>query len=108
MSITPHGFTFWAVSCVAGIVIVGSATSADACYPVVTLSQVDQALAAAPLKGARLADASVLRGNLAEAVKRNDQRSAQTIETQVMALMGYVEGRPASRGGCARTWEKAD
>ena len=84
----------------------GWATPVLACNPHITMSQVDQALATTRLTGSRLADANALRDYMAEAVQRNDQRRAHHIETQVMALMGYVEDRPVSRGGtaCARTW----
>lgn len=81
---------------------------ASACNPHITMSQVDQALGATRLAGSRLADANALRDYMAEAVQRSDQRRAHHIETQLMALMGFVEDRPVSRGGvaCARTWSK--
>jgi hypothetical protein len=84
----------------------GAATPALACNPHITMSQVDQALSSTRLTGSRLADANALRDYMAEAVQRNDQRGAHNIETQVMALMGYVEDRPVSRSAaaCARTW----
>ena len=85
----------------------GGAPPAAACNPSVTMSQVDQALSSTRLKGTRLADANALRDYLAEALQRNDQRRAQHLEAQLMALMGYVEDRPVSRGGCSRTWRKA-
>jgi len=77
-----------------------------ACYPTVTIAQVDQALASSRLQGARLADASALRDYLAEAIQRSDQRSAHHLEKQAMTLMGYVEDPPVARGGCGRTWSK--
>ena len=70
------------------------------------MSTVDGALASTRLKGSQLADANALRDYLAEALQRNDQRRAHNIETQLMALMGYVEDRPVSRGGCARSWTR--
>ena len=70
------------------------------------MSQVDKALGATRLKGTQLADANSLRDYLAEALQRNDQRRAHNIETQLMALMGYVEDRPVSRDGCTRSWTK--
>lgn len=88
----------------AGLVI-AAAAPAFACNPHITMSQVDQALSSSRLTSSRLADANALRDYMAEAVQRNDQRRAHNIETQVMALMGYVEDRPVSRSaGCARTW----
>jgi hypothetical protein len=85
----------------------GSASPVLACNPHITMSQVDQALSSSRLTGSRLADANALRDYMAEAVQRNDQRRAHNIETQVMALMGYVEDRPVSRSAaCARTWVK--
>ncbi len=94
----------------AGAVLLTLATGpvpAWACNPHITMSQVDQALAGTRLKGSRLADANALRDDMAEAVQRKDQRMAHHIETQVMALMGYVEDRPVSRSaGCSRNWVK--
>lgn len=102
----------WAVryAAAAGVIATALALSSapvSACNPHITMSQVDQALATTRLKGSKLADANALRDDLAEAVQRNDQRLAHHIETQVMALMGYVEDRPVSRsGGCSRIWSK--
>ena len=89
-----------------GLVLAAGALPAAACNPTVTMSQADQALAATRLEGSQLADANALRDDLAEALLRNDQRRASHVETQLMALMGYVADRPVSRGGCARTWSK--
>ena len=78
-----------------------------ACNPQITMSQVDNALTSARIKGSQLADANALRDYMAEAVQKNDQRRAHHLETQVMALMGYVEDRPVSRsGGCSRVWTR--
>lgn len=81
-------------------------TPAVACNPQPSMSQVDQALASSRLKGSRLADANALRDDMAEALVRKDVRLAQHLETQVMQLMGYVEGKPQWRGGCSRNWIK--
>ena len=83
---------------VVGAVLAGGAAPAMACNPTITMGQVDQALASTRLNGSKLADANALRDDMAEAVQRNDQRRAHNIESQVMALMGYVEDRPVSRG----------
>ena len=89
-----------------GAMLTAGAAPAAACNPTITMSQVDQALGSARLVGSKLADANALRDDLAEALLRNDQRRATHVETQLMALMGYVADRPVSRGGCARTWSK--
>ncbi len=94
------------VAALLGNAMLAASGPAAACNPTVTMSQVDQALATMRLKGSQLADANSLRDYLAEAVQRNDQRRASHIETQLMALMGYVEDRPVSRGGCSRNWVK--
>ncbi len=89
------------------LAVVLTTVPAFACNPQITMSQVDNALSSAGIKGSQLADANALRDYMAEAVQRNDQRRAHQLETQVMALMGYVEDRPVSRsGGCARVWTR--
>lgn len=87
-------------------IAISTAVPAIACNPQPNMSQVDQALASSRLKGSRLADANALRDDLAEALMRKDVRLAQHIETQVMQLMGYVEGKPQWRGGCSKNWVK--
>ena len=90
-----------------GLAALLTAAPAFACNPQITMSQVDNALGASKLKAPQLADANALRDYMAEAVEKNDQRRAQHLETQVMALMGYVEDRPVSRSaGCARVWTR--
>lgn len=90
-----------------GAMLTAGAAPAAACNPTITMSQVDQALGSVRLTGSKLADANALRDDMAEAVQRNDQRRAHNIESQVMALMGYVEDRPVSRSaGCSRNWTK--
>lgn len=94
------------VAMLAAMLTAGAAPAA-ACNPTITMGQVDQALGSVRLTGSKLADANALRDDMAEAVQRNDQRRAHNIETQVMALMGYVEDRPVSRSaGCSRNWTK--
>jgi hypothetical protein len=95
--------------CVAAVALAVAVASApaQACNPQITMSQVDNALSSAKLKSSQMADANALRDYMAEAVQRNDQRRAHHLETQVMALMGYVEDRPVSRSaGCARVWTR--
>lgn len=96
------------LSCAAaGLLAAGGAKPAAACNPHITMSQVDTALSSTSLKGGKLADANALRDDMAEALQRNDQRRAHHVETQVMALMGYVEDRPVSRSAsCTRNWVK--
>ncbi len=92
---------------VLGGLMVAETAPAAACNPHITMSQVDQALGTVRLKGSQLADANALRDYMADAVQRNDQRRAHQLETQVMALMGYVEDRPVSRtAGCSRVWKR--
>ncbi len=101
-----HTFRFAVAALVVSALL--PAGEAFACNPTVTISQVDKALHGTGLKGGKLADANALRDDLAEALQRNDQHRAHVVETSVMNLMGYVEDRPVSRGGCERNWKKAN
>ena len=84
-----------------------AAVPAHACFPEVTLAQVDETMATVKLSRSAAAQVEALRARMSAAIDKRDMRAAASYEAQAMRLMGFEPGPATVRGGaCTVTWIK--